>query len=119
MAKAEPQTDPEVIAAFDAMIAGVPGVERKGAAMPYVSINGNMVAMISKAGIIGVRLGKDELAAFMAAGGEPFEGTPGFINKEYGGVPSAMLADRAALKRWFRKSHAYASGLKPKKTTRS
>jgi hypothetical protein len=118
MAKAENATDPKVLAAFDAMLAGVPGVERKGASMPYASINGNMYAMISKANVIGIRLSNDELAAFMAAGGELFEGTPGFINKEYGGVPGAMLGDTKALRKWFKASHAYASGLKPKKTTR-
>src|SRR5690348_9997695 len=106
MAKAENTTDPKVLAAFDAMIAGTPDVEPKGAAMPYLSLNGNMYAMISKANVIGLRLSKDDLAAFMAAGGEPFEGTPGFINKEYGGVPAAMLGDAKALKRWFKLSHA-------------
>ena len=118
MAKAETTTDPKVLAAFDAMIGAVPGVERKGAAMPYVSVNGNMYGMISKMGVIGIRLGKDDLAAFMAAGGEPFEGTPGFINREYGGVPAAMLGDSKMLRAWFKKSHAFAAGLKPKKTTR-
>lgn len=115
MAKADPQIDPKVLAAFDAMIGAVSGVERKGAAMPYVSMNGNMYAMVSKTGVIGLRLGKDELAAFIAAGGQPYEGTPGFINKEYGGVPAAMLDDTKTLRRWFKASHAFASGLKPKK----
>jgi TfoX/Sxy family transcriptional regulator of competence genes len=86
--------------------------------MAYTSINGNMYAMVSKAGVIGIRLGRDELAAFLAAGGEPFEGTAGFINKEYGGVPAAMLGDTKALRRWFRASHAFANGLKPKATKR-
>jgi hypothetical protein len=119
MAKAAAASvDPKVLAAFDAMIAGASGVERKGAAMPYLSVNGNMYAMISKANVIGLRLSKDDLAAFMAAGGEPYEGTPGFINKEYGGVPATMLADAKTLKRWFKASHAYAKTLKPRKTTR-
>jgi TfoX N-terminal domain len=117
MTKAE-APDPRVLAAFDTMIAAVPGVERKGAAMPYTSINGNMYAMVSKAGVIGLRLGKNDLASFMAAGGEPFEGTPGFVNKEYGGVPTAMLSQREALEHWFRTSYAFASGLRPKQTTR-
>jgi hypothetical protein len=118
MAKPENPTDPTALAAFDAMIAAVPGVERKGAAMPYASIEGNMYAMISKANVIGIRLGKDELAAFMAAGGQPFEGTPGFINTEYGGVPAAMLGDTKTLRKWFKASHAFASGMKPKATSR-
>ncbi len=41
MAKAKNLTEPKVMAAFETMIAGVAGVERKGAAMPYVSVNGN------------------------------------------------------------------------------
>lgn len=118
MATAKPTTDAKVLAAFDAMIGAVPGVARKGAAMPYVSVNGNMYGMISKADVIGLRLGKDDLAAFIVAGGAPFEGTPGFINKEYGGVPAALLGDTKTLRGWFKKSHAFARGLKPKTTTR-
>jgi hypothetical protein len=118
MAKPDADVDPSVLIAFEAMIAAVPGVERKGAAMPYTSINGNMYAMISKADVIGIRLSKADLAAAFASGLEPFEGTPGFINKEYAGIPPAMLVDHAALKAWFEKSHAFAAKLKPKKTTR-
>jgi hypothetical protein len=118
MAKVEITVDANVLAAFDAMIAVVPGTTRKGAAMPFLSVNGNMYAMINRANVIGLRLGQEDLAAFMAVGSRPFEGTPGFINKEYGSVPAAMLADTKALRRWFKASHAYASGLKPKKTTR-
>jgi len=115
MVRAENETDSQVLATFDAMIAAVPGVERKGAAMPYTSINGNMYAMVSKAHVIGLRLSREDLAAFMAEGGMPFEGTPGYINKEYGGVPTLMLGDAKALQRWFEKSHALASALKPRK----
>ena len=118
MPSARNETDPAVLAAFDLMIAGVKGIERKGAAMPYVSVNGNMYGMVSKANAIGLRLSPADLAAFFAAGATPFEGTPGFINKEYATVPPALYADKAALQGWFKKSHAFASGLKPKKTTR-
>ncbi len=119
MAKAASQTDPKVLAAFDTMIGGVKGVERKGAAMPYVSINGNMYAMVSKADVIGLRLNKDDFTKFVAENGpSPFEGTPGFISKEYVAIPAAMLGDAAALRKWFKLSHASAASLKPKKTTR-
>ena len=65
---AKNETDPDVLAAFDRMIEGVKGVERKGATMPYCSINGNMYAMISKANIIGLRLSDSDLQAVKAAG---------------------------------------------------
>jgi TfoX/Sxy family transcriptional regulator of competence genes len=119
MAKAANTNDPAVLSAFDAMIAGVAGVERKGAAMPYASVNGNMFAMVSKADVIGLRLDKDDMVAFVAANGEsPFEGTLGFVSADYVAIPKAMLADSRALKRWFKLSHAHAVTLKPKKTTR-
>ena len=119
MAKAANETDPKVLAAFDTMISGVAGVERKGAAMPYVSINGNMYGMVSKADVIDLRLGKDEMAAFVAEHGpSPFDGTPGFVSKDDVAIPHEMLANAASLKKWFKLSHAHAIALKPKKTTR-
>ena len=91
MAKAKTETDPAVLAAFDAMIASIPGLERKGAAMPYVSVNGHMVAMINKSDVIGLHLSKDDLARFLATfGNSPFEGAPGFVNKEYAAAPAAL-----------------------------
>ena len=116
MTKAVNKTDPAVLAAFDLMISGVKGVERKGATMPYVSINGNMYGMISKADVIGIRLSDENLTAFMLSGGTPFEGVPGFVSKEYGAVPRAMFTDTKTLQMWFRLSHNHAAKLKPKPT---
>lgn len=119
MPKVEHTPDPAVLAAFDTMIAGVPGVERKGAAMPYVSINGNMYASISKENVIGLRLSRQDLAEFLNAHGSTlFEGVPGHFLKEYVAIPAAMHDDAAFLQHWFRRSHAYAATLKPKKTAR-
>ena len=118
MATATNKTDPAVLAAFDTMISGIKGVDRKGATMPYCSINGNMYAMISKADIIGIRLSENDLKAFFLVGGTPFEGVPGFVSKGYVAVPQAMLGDSRALQNWFKLSHAFASKLRPKPTTR-
>jgi hypothetical protein len=119
MAKSPVETDPEALAGFDLMIAAVPGVARKGATMPYVSVNGNMYAMISKANVIGIRLDGNDLATFLAAyGAGPFEGIPGFVNKEYAAVPRSLVGDVRSLHNWFRISHAYALRLPPKATTR-
>jgi hypothetical protein len=119
MTKSRNTTDPAVLAAYDAMIASVPGVVRKGDAIPYTSINGNMYSSISKADKIGIRLAKADLEAFLTTHKTTlFEALPGFLQKEYASVPPALLADVPTLQAWFRKSHAYASGLRPKKTTR-
>ena len=106
---------PEVLAVFDMMIAGVPGVERKSDQNPYTSINGNMYASMSKLDRIGLRLSKSDLAEFL----ETFqaglhEGFPGFIQKEYAAIPESLYGDVEVLQAWFRKSHEHAAGLKPK-----
>jgi hypothetical protein len=109
--------DPEVIAAFDLMIAGVKGVERKGATMPYVAVNGNMYAMISKADVLGLRLSSNDLETFLATyNAKPFEGVPGFVSKEFGAVPRNLFKDAMTLQTWFKLSHGYASKLPPKPT---
>ena len=113
---AENHTDPEVLKAFDTMIAAVKGVERKGKTMPYVSIYGNMFGMINHASVIGIRLADRDKVAFKLAGAMPFEGTPGYINKDYLGVPAALYGDSKALQTWFRLSYNYASKLTPKPT---
>lgn len=119
MARPDHIPDPAVVAAFDRMIAGVPGVERKGAALPYVSINGNMYAAISQADGIGLRLSEADLAEFLNAHGtQLFESAPGHFLEEYAAIPRPMLDDAEFLQRWFGRSHAYASMLKPRKTTR-
>ena len=111
--------DPEVLAGFDLMIAAVPGVVRKGATMPYVSVNGNMYAMINKANVIGLRLDRDDLATFLQAYGAGFfENVPGLPSKEYAVVPRGLLDDVRSLHNWFRISHAYALRLKPQPTKR-
>ena len=57
--------DPAVLAAYMKMIEGVEGVEARGAAAPYTSLNGNMYSSISKFNEIGLRLAKDEREAFL------------------------------------------------------
>ena len=46
----------------------------------------------------------------------PFEGTHGYINKDYLAVPAALYGDSKALQTWFRLSYNYASKLTPKPT---
>ena len=65
------------------------------------------------------RLNEADLAEFLNAHGtQLFEGVPGHFLKEYAAIPGSVLDDTEFLQRWFRRSHADASALKPKKTTR-
>ena len=83
--------DPKVLAVFDTMVAGVPGVERKGDQNPYLSMNGNMYASMSKLDRIGIRLSKADLAEFLATYNAGLhEGYPGFFQKEYAAIPEEL-----------------------------
>ena len=118
MAAEKHMPDPRVLAVFDAMIAGVPGVTRNGDQNPYCAINGNMYAQMSKLDRIGMRLNKADLAEFLATYHAGLhEGYPGFFQKEYVAIPERLYDDTETLQAWFRKSHAHAAALKSKPTT--
>ncbi|HEY9377826.1 MAG TPA: hypothetical protein VIQ02_12115 [Jiangellaceae bacterium] len=107
------------LALYERLLAAVPGLEMKanfGAG--YTSVNGNMFSMISKHGVVGIRLPADKRAAFLQRlGGELFRGDPAWPPaKEYVAVPDALLPDTAALAPYLAASLKYAEGLKPKPT---
>lgn len=113
------ETDPDVLAAYKRMIDGVPEVEWKGATRPYTSWNGNMFSHINRDNIIGLRLSKTDLKDFMETFDTGlFEGYPGFFQKEYAAMPPTMYGNTRAMRKWFRKSFAHVSSLKPKPTTK-
>ena len=115
----ETDTDQTVLAAYKKMVAAVSGVELKGSARPYTSINGNMYSAISKDDVIGLRLSKEDREAFLEKykNGlyEPF---PGFFQKEYVAIPSDMVTNTRTLRSWFKKSYEHVSALKAKPTTK-
>jgi hypothetical protein len=105
------------IVAYDRLIATVPGVERKGATLPYTSINGNMFSFVDPSGLA-LRLSPELRAAFIAEFDTTLHEAHGHVMKEYITVPHAVLEDTDSLARWFSASWTYASALKPKSTTR-
>lgn len=118
MAKSEkiPDPPPEVVAAYLAAVKATPGAEiKEGFGAPYTAINGNMYSMLAKrTGEVGIRLGKEDFAAFMAKYDKPFNSGPWSPPREYVGVPDELLKDTKALSAWLAKSLAYAKTLKPK-----
>jgi hypothetical protein len=109
------------LALYRAALAAVPGLEEKsnfGSA--YTAINGNMYSIISKHGLVGVRLPPDERAAFMTEHGtDLFRGDPAWPPaKEFVAVPEAMLADTPRLAALIGRAFGYTQTLKPKPTTR-
>ena len=118
MAKPPPGAPAEKVRLYEALIATSPGVERKGAALPYTSLNGNMFSILSKEGVMGLRLSKPDREAFLKDHGASLYSDYGKVMEEYVAVPDALLADTARMPAYVAASLAYAQTLKPKPTTK-
>lgn len=97
------------------LIGGHAEIELKGGLkLPYTSYQGNMFSQLTKAGTVGLRLGKAERDAFMAAYDSDLLVTYGTVMKEYVAAPDHLLEDVARLLPWLERSFAYAKTLKAK-----
>jgi hypothetical protein len=103
---------------YEALIATLPQVERKGAGFPYTSVNGNMFSILGAGGVMGLRLPQDVREAFLREHGAPLYESHGAVMKEYVAVPDALLADGGRMGPYLAASYDYAKSLKPKATTR-
>ena len=104
---------------YEKLVATNPSIDRKGAANPYTSLNGNMFSFLTKEqGKLALRLPAAEREAFMKKFDTTLCETYGTVMKEYVVVPDSMLPKTRQLKRYFDLSYAYAGSLKPKPTTR-
>lgn len=118
MAKPAPGAPPEKVRVYEALIATLPGVERKGAALPYTSLNGNMFTILSRKGVMGMRLSKPDRESFLRDHSADLYADYGKVMEEYVAVPDALLADTERMRPYVAASLAYAQTLKPKPTTR-
>ena len=118
MTKKTPDFPAEKLALYEKLVATIPGVERKGAAVPYTSMNGHMFSYMSKTGQLELRLPPEPREAFLKKYKAKLTEAYGIVQKEYVEVPDALLEKTAELKMFFAMSHAYVSALKPKPTTR-
>jgi len=105
------------LAAYDRLVSTIPGVERKGAKMPYTSVNGNMTSFLDD-GVLAIRLSATDRERFVEQFGSAIHVSQGHVMKEYVTVPPSLLDDTVSLTPWFAASWSYGSGLKPKPTTR-
>ena len=103
---------------YDKLVATNPKVDRKGATVPYTSVNGNMFSYLSKEGKLELRLPAGEREAFMKKYKADLCQAYGKVQPEYVEVPDALLSSTRELKKFFDASYAYASSLKPKPTTK-
>ena len=103
---------------YEKLVATNPSVERKGATVPYTSVNGHMFSYLSKEGKLALRLPTAEREAFLKKYNATLCQAYGKVQPEYVEVPDALLSSTRELKRFFDCSYAYAGALKPKPTTR-
>ena len=108
----------DIIERYKQLVATTPGIELKGATMPYTSINGNMFSFISKAGRLNLRLSSTDLVSFLEKNKAQQSVQHGVVMKEYAEVPDIMFKNPGAITTYFHQSCSYAKTLKPKATTR-
>ncbi|HEY7525197.1 MAG TPA: hypothetical protein VH720_16265 [Candidatus Limnocylindrales bacterium] len=109
---------PERLALYERLVATQEGVERKGASVPYTSVNGHMFSFLTPTGSLALRLGSADRAAFLARHETRLHEAHGTVMKEYVAVPDALFADLDAMAPWFAAGRSYVAGLRPKPTTR-
>src|SRR5229473_4346886 len=114
MAKANPKKYAASLALYEKLVATNPKVERKGATMPYTSLNGHMFSLLTKDGWLALRLPSDARVAFLLKYKTKLCVQYGTVMKEYVEVPDALLKKTAELRRYFDLSYEYVGSLKPK-----
>jgi len=106
------------LALYEKLIATAPAVERKGATMPYTSLNGHMFSFLAKDGTLALRLPAEEREAFLRKYKTTLAEQYGAVMKEYVVVPDVLLTKTAELKPYFDTGLACVAALKPKPATR-
>jgi TfoX/Sxy family transcriptional regulator of competence genes len=103
------------VALYDALIATIPEIERKGDTNPYTSLNGNMFTLLHQ-GRLAIRLPEDDREEFLKKYKTTLFEAYGTIMQEYVAVPDSLLAKTKELQKYLALSYAYAKTLRPKAT---
>ena len=118
MVKAAGAAYSEKLELYEKLVATNPRVERKGATMPYTSVNGHMFSVLTKAGRLALRLPAGSREAFLEKYKTRLCEQYGTVMVEYVEVPDALLSKTRELKKFFDLSYEHVSSLKAKPTTR-
>jgi hypothetical protein len=108
----------ERIDQYDRLIATLPGIERKGATVPYTSLNGHMFSFLTPTGSLVFRLPTGVRESFMDRYRTTVHEAYGTVMKDWVVVPDDLLAATDELAPHFQASHDYVAAQKPKPTTR-
>src|SRR5258708_8155349 len=103
---------------YERLIATIPEIERKGAANPYTSLNGNMFTLLHQSRTLAIRLPEDKRAEFLKKHKTTLFEAYGVVMQEYVTVPDGLLKNTKELRKYLEASYEYAKSLKPKATTK-
>ena len=108
----------ELLDLYDKLIATNPMVERKGATMPYTSLNGHMFSFIAKDGTFVLRLPEEARESFLKKYKTKLCEAYGIFLKEYVLVPDKLFKNTKELQPYFAISFAYIKSLRPRAATK-
>lgn len=108
-------TPADKVALYDKLIATNPTIERKGAANPYTSLNGNMFTLLHS-GSLAIRLPEDKREEFLKKYKTTLYKAYGAVMPEYVTVPDALLTNTKELRKYLEFSYEYVRTLKPEAT---
>ena len=112
MSPKKPYTFPAIKSElYDKLIKTCNGIERKGASLPYTSINGHMFSFLDIAGSLGLRLPEDARKDFLKKYDTSLCEAHGTVLKEYVLVPEKLFENTKELKRYFDISIKYIKSL--------
>jgi hypothetical protein len=94
MEKSMPSRE-EKIEWYNQLVASHPGAVRKGATIPYTSLNGHMYSMFTKDDVVGLRLPKEAREKFLEKYKTKLVEQYGIVQKEYVVVPDSLLEQTA------------------------
>ena len=104
------------VALYDRLIATIPEIQRKGAANPYTSLNGNMFTLLHQSRSLAIRLPEDKREEFLKKHKTALFKAYGATMEEYVAVPGELLTKTKELEKYFASSYEYVKTLKPKPT---
>jgi hypothetical protein len=109
----------ELLDLYDKLIGTNPKIERKGATMPYTSLNGHMFSFIANDGTFGLRLPEQAREAFLRKYKTRLCEAHGAVLKEYVLVPDKLFKNVKELKPYFDQSYEYVKSLKAKPNSKN
>lgn len=112
---AKPKAPARAVELYEKMIASQPGIQRKGAANPYTSMNGNMFSFLTARGVA-LRFDEDRREELIRKKKGKVCISYGAVMRGYVEFPQSILSKTAQANRLFAQSVAFARSLAPKPT---